>query len=97
MVKPDAVLKGTDRGPVKVLTRIGGADEAKWRMMLPFELEVGTSWYLFLKKSGDAYTPTAGLRSAFLVEGDKLFENLQVPSKFRPRDLESEVRAVAHD
>jgi hypothetical protein len=98
VIRPDALIKGQVDGNVK-LHVLGGLskDEAKWRTLVPYQLDDGTTWYMFLKRSGDSYLPAAGSRSMLRIEGTNLYENLVVPSKYHARDLEREIRQFTSD
>jgi hypothetical protein len=96
-VAPDKVLKGTV-GP-SVIFRAGGgiaSDESKWRMLF-VELDEGSSWYFFLKRDGSTYVPTAGWRAAFRLDGNKLYERIDIPSNYTPTALERDVVKFASD
>ena len=94
VVRPVSFVKGattTDNLMVRALGAIS-QDQSKWRELLPFEMEVGTSWYLFLMKKDDAFVPAAGRHSALLIKDGRLIERLTVPSKYQPSELERDVR-----
>jgi len=91
------VFKGSQTGNIQLKAEGTVGTEEEWRLMLPFDLDIGTSWYLFLMKSGDAYVPTAARRSAFKVSGNDLFENLNVPSGHNVSGLEKDLRQFANE
>jgi hypothetical protein len=98
VVRTDRVFKGPNIDSIRVSAKrtIGSGDEG-WREMLPFDLDAGTPWYLFLMKLDDVYVPTAGRRSAFRVIGTDLFENLNVPSSHSLAGLEKDIRQFAQE
>jgi hypothetical protein len=97
LVRTDKVFKGSQTGNIQLKAEGTVGTEEEWRLMLPFDLDIGTSWYLFLMKSGDAYVPTAARRSAFKVSGNDLFENLNVPSGHNVSGLEKDLRQFANE
>jgi hypothetical protein len=89
-------LKGSapDEVVLKCNRRLS-ADPASTSTFIPFILEPGTDWYLFLQKAGNEYTVIAGPRALLRIDGDLLYENMKVPSLLNSRDLRQQVARFA--
>jgi hypothetical protein len=72
----------------------GKMDGTQWRAMLRSDLKPGTQWYLFLRRNGEFFEPTAAWRSVFLIDGEQLLEKTRVPSCYTTTTLEREVRGA---
>lgn len=90
VVEPWRVLKGTAEGRVTINADYGPGTD--WRRMI-YALELAGNYYIFLRRDGDIFVPTAGRRSVFrLSVGEQLIENLEAPSSYSAQTLEDAVR-----
>lgn len=99
VVQVREVLKGTAPDTILVVSVSQGVEG--WATRIPFEMNIGEAWYLFLRprtlpETGDRtiYTTTAGRWSAYLVSGDNLLERRELPSAYTVQLLESDVKAA---
>jgi len=100
VIEPVVLLKGAATGNLAVHAIEafpfvdGKMDGTQWRAMLRSDLKPGTQWYLFLRRNGEFFEPTAAWRSVFLIDGEQLLEKTRVPSCYTTTTLEREVRGA---
>jgi len=95
-VRVESVVKGSaEKGELDLVTITQGRYKPNWRTFVPFELEAGETWYMFLRKGPMGYFPVGGERGLLMVSGDKLIYDRSEALPFSRSGLDALVRQEA--
>lgn len=96
-VEVDSLLKGTLEGPSLTFQMVtAGTYAPGWRTKVPPEINVGETWYLFLKKEeiegGIGFYPFAGSNGMLKIEGERLIYDLRIDFPYTRNEVDEIVR-----